>query len=123
MDRLPAMVDMSVSGEDEAREAVSIGRLLPSAPRYPYGLSICLTQNELEKLDVDYSDWKVGDHFHLMALAKITGISETETEKGKNCRVEMQIIALSGEDEELEGEAEENEGEEISSKSYQKMYK
>ena len=83
-------------------------------PIYPYGLSICLTQNELEKLEVDYSDWQVGDLFHLMAMAKITSISEHETEGGKNCRVEMQIVALSGENEDLEGEESESEEESYS---------
>lgn len=102
------MVDMSISPA-EAKENMFIPGDISKESKYPYGLCICLTQTELEKLNVDYSDWKVGDHFHLRAMSKITGISENETEGGKSCRVEMQIVALSGDDEEMEDSEEEGE--------------
>lgn len=108
MDRMPHMVDMSISPE-EAKENMFIPGDISKEPRYPYGLSICLTQKELDKLNVDYSDWQVGDHFHIRAMSKITSISENETEGGKTCRIEMQIVALSGENEELEDDEEEGE--------------
>lgn len=116
MNRMPSLVDMSLTAEDRKEDypMVLAGTDSHNGPKYPYGLSISLTQHELEKLNVDYSDWNVGDHFHLICMAKITSISENETEKGKNCRVELQITALSGENEELESE-EENEGERLRS--------
>lgn len=94
MQKVSEMVDMARTPEE-----IENNMTPPSAadmPIYPYGLSICLTQDELEKLGVDYSDWEVGDHFDLTARAKITSITENETEGGKKCRVEMQIVALSG---------------------------
>lgn len=97
------MVDMQMSPE-ELKENMPIMGDVSNRPRYPYGLSICIGHNELEKLGVDYSDWNVGDHFHLECLAKITSISENETEGGKNCRVELQIVALKGQDEEESGD-------------------
>jgi hypothetical protein len=103
MERFPHMVDMSISADQSESSSPIVGAV-SDKPRYPYGLGICLTQDELEKLGVDYSDWAVGDHFHLQAMAKITSISENETEGGKNCRVEMQIVALAGEDEDEEAE-------------------
>lgn len=92
------MVDMAMTPKDnEQTSAPESGK-----PIYPYGLSIRLTHAELEKLSVDYSDWSVGDHFHLQAMAKITSISNHENEGGENCCVELQIIALEGEDEDTE---------------------
>ena len=95
------MVDMAISSPEQG-EATLTQPNASTKPVYPYGLSICLCGPELEKLNVDYSDWSVGDEFHLKALAKITSISEHETESGKNCRVELQIVALRGHDEEEE---------------------
>ncbi len=78
-------------------------------PIYPYGLSICLTQDELDKLDLD-SDCQVGDTIHLFAMAKVTSISKNETTEGENCRIELQItdLGLEDEDEEEEPEAPRN---------------
>ncbi len=103
MERLGAMVDMALSTEEKQANVPIVADVL-SQPIYPCGLSIRLTQHELEKLNVDYSDWTVGDHFHLEAMAKITSIRENETEGGKDCCVEMQIVALRGHDEEQEYE-------------------
>ena len=74
--------------------------------KYPYGLRINLTQEELEKLDVDHSDWNVGETFHLHAFAKIVSISQDEREGGeKCCNVSLQITHLQGESEDAEDEA------------------
>lgn len=102
MEKLGAMVDLAMTPEEmKVNSPVSIGE--PSNhPIYPYGLCIRLGKPELDKLNVDYSDWSVGDHFHLEAMAKITSIRESETEGGKDCCVEMQIVALRGHDEENE---------------------
>lgn len=104
MEKLSHMVSMECE-PPEPIEAASEGLSAPAMPIYPYGLAISLTQDELEKLDVDYSEWGVGDLFHLHAMAKITSISESESTDGKRCRVEMQIIALAGEDEDSENQA------------------
>ncbi len=105
MQKLQNMVDLSRASAMDGM--VTASPAMPSAPIYPYGLSISLTQDELAKLDVDYTDWTVGDHFNLQCLAKITSISEHETEGGKNCRVEMQIVAMAG-DETEEGDDEDD---------------
>lgn len=98
-----AMTDMSMSAE-EAEEKME--KMMPSqdAPKYPYGLAISLTHDELEKMNVDYEDWAVGDTFHLHAMAKITSISRNESQDGENCRVEMQITSLDAESEDDENE-------------------
>jgi hypothetical protein len=110
MERLSHMVDMALTKDDKEKNMPFLACAEVEQPIYPYGLSICLTQSELDKLDVDYGDWQVGDLFHLMAMAKITSISKNSTTDGESCRVEMQIVSLSGENEDLEGmESEEEE--------------
>lgn len=107
MDKLKPMVDMSISPKEEAEKmSTMIGApvAMPNQPRYPYGLSISLEKDSLEKLDVDTSDWKVGDVFHLHALAKLTRISQNENEHGEDCSVGLQITHLAGESEDEENQ-------------------
>lgn len=106
MEKLEPMVDMA-NEPDEAEKDASPIVDASNEPKYPYGLAISLTEKELEKLGVDYTDWTVGDHFHLHALAKITSISLNQMQDGSCCRVGLQIVALSGENEEEENEDEE----------------
>jgi len=101
---MPHMVDMARSNEeDDSSPLVS-----NSPEKYPYGLRICLTHEELEKLNVDHTDWSVGEIFHLHAFAKVVAISTNEDTDGNvNCSVNLQITHLSGESEDAENEAEE----------------
>lgn len=73
---------------------------------YPYGLRICLTHAEFEKLDLDPSVAVVGGMVHLHAVARITSVHATDNEGGSQCRVEMQIedLAIDSEDEENESD-------------------
>ena len=103
-----AMVDMAQAAEDNDDSQPSAVEA-PMRPRYPYGLRISLTQEELEKMKLDTADAFVGGICHLHALGKITSISnnEVENQEGEakqDCRVEIQIVALS-----IESEDEENE--------------
>lgn len=59
---------------------------------YPYGLCISLTEEELKVLDVEAPT--VGSTIQFMAQAKVTSASERETDKGKTCRVELQITDM-----------------------------
>jgi len=103
-----AMVDMAQAAEDND-DGPSVGEVVSMRPRYPYGLRISLTQDELEKMKLDTADAFVGGICHLHALGKITSISnnEVENQEGEakqDCRIEIQIVALS-----IESEDEENE--------------
>lgn len=103
MDRIPAMVDMArtPAEKEEAAEAA-----IPSPmnqPDYPYGLCISLTQDELDKLNLDHSDVEVGDMLHMHCMAKVTSVSKTDNEAtGPQCRVELQITHIVAEDEDEE---------------------
>jgi len=93
------LIDMAKTEEpDEMASPLAM-----SDNKYPYGLRINLTNEELEKLDVDHTDWKVGETFHLHAFAKVTSISQDEREGGeKCCNVGLQITHLAGESEDEE---------------------
>ncbi len=97
MERIPKMVDLALSQEgDDLPEAVNLS--IPA--QYPYGLSLCLDNATLEKLEMD-DDCEVGDHVHFHALAKVTSCSDRE---GMGKRIELQIVAMSAEDENEENE-------------------
>ena len=101
---MPPMIDMARTPE-EMESKLAPANAAPQAPIYPSGLSICLCDDELEKLKLDPDHLQRGDILHLFAFAKITSISATDTEAGATNRVELQITHLAGEDEDQENAA------------------
>lgn len=73
---------------------------------YPGGLCICLSEHELEKLDLD-DDCEVGNMLHGFFMAEVTSVSKNETNGKSSCRIELQITHLGLEDETHEEEPEE----------------
>lgn len=103
MSKLRPMVSLELDDEDKMDACLP----LPcDKPDYPYGLRICLTDKELNKMGLDVSEAFVGGIFHLHGLARITSVSMTDGAHGKDCRVEAQIedLAIESEDEENEDE-------------------
>ena len=105
------MVSMERTDEEKAAERAR--NMFPmdvaSMPDVPPGLCICLTETELEKLDLD-EDCDVGDTIHLNAFAKVTSVSKNDTANGSCVRIELSIYQMSVENEDEEGEeAEEGE--------------
>lgn len=100
MRHIPKMTDMrKTSAEKEAN-------MMPmeyQEPDYPYGLRICLTSDELEKLDME-DGVEVGDYLHLHAFARITSVSENEVNGESNKRIELVLTHIEAEDEESENE-------------------
>lgn len=86
------LIDMSRT-QEEVKEASN-----PKAniSKYPWGLSIRLGKDELEKLGVDHEDFEVGGVYHIHALVKVTSVSANEDETGENCCIELQITHLAG---------------------------
>lgn len=114
MGSFQAMVDMSKSPA-EIKEDTSIpmpASVKSSAPVYPYGLCISLTEDEMGKMGMEGELPSVGDMIHLAAMAKVTSVSQNERvdEGGKKtncCRVELQITHLATESESQESAREE----------------
>lgn len=85
--------------EDESFDSV-MPIPMPDKPDYPYGLQICLTAAEMEKLGVDPTETKIGGVFHFEALARITSLNASSGESGDSFRMEAQItdMGVIGED-------------------------
>jgi len=91
------MVDLELDDEDKLDANMPIP--MAEKPKFPYGLRICLTHKELEKLGLD-ADCDIGDVIDLRAFATVTSVSNGEGEfEGKYCRVELQIEKLAVENE------------------------
>lgn len=78
----------------------------PKVPVYPYGLCISITEEEMPKLGIDELP-EVDDMIHIMAMAKVTSVSDREETDGsgnktRHCRIELQITHLATEDESTE---------------------
>lgn len=99
------LVDMAKS--ETSPEATP---LMPEENKYPYGLRLNLDQDDLEKLNVDHSDWEIGDVFPLDILVKIVSKSSDESETGgQRCSVSLQITHIGAEEHESEDGEEEHE--------------
>lgn len=96
------MADMEMTPAEKVED------MMPSAigtPRdYPVGLTITLTDKELEKLDCD-DECEVGDMIHLFAMAEVTGVNKTQRNGENSVRIELQITHLGIEDEDEETES------------------
>lgn len=85
--------------EDESFDA-AMPIPMPDKPDYPYGLQICLTAAEIEKLGIDPTEATIGGVFHFEAMARVTSVSASSGEMGDSFRMEAQITDMSviGED-------------------------
>lgn len=90
------MVDMALSDDDKIEAMMPC---LPStSPDYPYNLRICLTEKELQKLDLA-PDCEVGDVIDLRAFAVVTSVSTEQRDGQNSARIELQIERLAVESE------------------------
>src|ERR1700761_729113 len=94
-------VDMARSEKEIKENETPLS--VANADKYPWGLRIMLTQDELEKLDVEREHIEVGATYHAHVMMKAVSVSANETEGGKeNCCVNMQITQMSVESEDQE---------------------
>lgn len=114
--KVSPMVSMELS-EDESHDAY-MPIPMSEKPKYPFGLKICLTNAELDKLGIDPAEAFVGGIFHLHALAEITCVSCNEMEDSeKQYRVEATLTAMA-----VESEDAENDSAEVVMQKRRKMY-
>lgn len=91
------LVSMELSDEDKL-DAIEAVPSIKDQPDFPYGLRICLTQKELDKLGIE-ADCDIGDYIDLRAFARVTSVSQNEVNGEQQCRVELQIEQLAVENE------------------------
>jgi len=99
------MTSMEMDDDDKLDAAMPIA--MPERPDYPYGLRICLTEKELEKLGLDCEEAVEGGIFHGHFLARICCVTKTDQNGDKSCRIEAQIEDLAIESEDAENEVDE----------------
>lgn len=63
-------------------------------PAYPYGLSLSLCDESLNKLGMKTAP-AVGSRFMLQAIVEVTGTNVREEQKGKDTDVSLQITDMS----------------------------
>lgn len=120
MDILPKFVDMAkkpIELGEEANEAMSPAAMPQNL--YPYGLCICLTQEDLDKLDLS-GDVDAGDTIHIHALGKVTSVNKRDTTSGTDMRIEIQLTHLAAEGESDEDAAMEEKSHKLSYKNFYK---
>lgn len=89
--------DMAKTPKEKAESEYPMA-ICPRDDDYPYGLSICVTHDELAKLDLD-DECEVGDMVSFCAIARVTSVSKSESEtSGKTCRIELQITHMGVDD-------------------------
>lgn len=107
------MVDMRLT----PKEAVEL--YCPTSadlPEYPYGLSIRLCSDELEKLGIDFDELCVDDMVHMHCLAVVISKCKSERQSGDdNKEISLQITHIAAEDEDEENSKSESK---ITSKLY-----
>ena len=104
MGELRQMVDMELS-DDESLDTVM--PIPGDRPQYPYGLRICLTHQEFDKLGLDWRDAFVGGIVHGHFMGRITSVTASDHENnddGPTARVEIQIESLLLESEDSEND-------------------
>ena len=93
------MVSLELDDEDIADTVTPYVKDKDNAPAYPWGLRICLTDKELEKLKLDKPE-NIGDVIDIRAFATVTSISCNKNADGTDCcRVELQIEKMAVESE------------------------
>lgn len=99
----PPLVDMARTTTEKEEAAVACLPDVASQPNYPWGLSISLCDEELDKLGVDYNSIETGAIVHMHCLAVVTAKSSNAVQGTEpSCRIELQITHIAAEDEDEE---------------------
>ena len=98
---MPLISMQSMELSDDSKLDAVMPMPMADKPDYPYGLHICLTNDEIEALGIDPTDATVGGTFMMQAIARVTSVS-CDDRGGEKCyRIEAQIedMGILGSDE------------------------
>ena len=82
------MVDMKRSKEEPKPDYM--GKSVES--EYPYGLMLCLCEDDIKKLGMDLP--AVDSEMMIMAKVKVCSVSQSESLYGKNRSMNLQIVEM-----------------------------
>lgn len=92
------LVSMKISAA-EAKKMMEPSSLAEGdRPRYPWGLSITLDKDALDKLGIDDELPSVGESYVLIAEVDVVSVSSNQSEGGGNRSVGLQITSMCLED-------------------------
>ncbi len=92
---MPKLISMKIDAAARKKMMEGPTSLATEGPQYPYGLSISLDNEALEKLDLSIADLEVGQTLALVAKVKVTSLSRNEHERGeKHESIGLQITDL-----------------------------
>lgn len=103
------MVDLAKTPEEIKKDSMGYalpGGSEPEMPIYPWGTSLCLCDDVIDKLEADgEGDFaEVGDLVHIHAIGEVTSVSKNATTDGVKRRIEIQLTHMAIEDEDLEND-------------------
>jgi len=106
------MVNMEMSEKEKEKSIPTSIEGKPEkakGPQYPYGLKLDLDNESLDKMDIDLSEFDVGDNAMIMAKVKVSSksIDKYDYDTKERKRISLQITHLcleQGEEDEDEGE-------------------
>lgn len=80
----------------ERKAAGEVPKEAESKEAYPWGLSITLETESIDKLGLDLKSFKINEKIKIGAIAEVIGISNDKTEDGdrKTIRLQIQKIGL-----------------------------
>jgi hypothetical protein len=93
---MAALTNMKLSRE-EAKDLATVGPSEIQGPRYPYGLTVSLDNDSLEKLGISQLP-DVNETYTLVAQVRVTSVSANESDYGKSRSVGLQITDMALED-------------------------
>ena len=96
---------VSLALDDEEKLDMVQPMKVDSLPEFPYGLRICISQDEMAKLGIDPEDVQVGGYFMAHVYCCITSMSSDKKSDGSEYhRMEAQIeqMEILGDDAEAE---------------------
>ena len=87
------MIDVKFTPKEGKENTAEAAEMV--APSYPWGLSISLYNDSLEKLGLTDKKFSVGDEMTIECVVKVSGVSEDETiNDGTRKRVGLQITEM-----------------------------
>lgn len=92
------LVDMKRTPEEKSDTYPTAMSAAMAQNDYPYGLKICLCEDELKKLNLS-DDVESGDMIHLVAMGKVTNVNKSDDNGKKGVRVEITLTNMAVEDE------------------------
>ncbi len=84
------MISLELDDETQFDSPV-VSAISPDKPRFPYGTRISLEDAQLKAIGLDPADCCIGGMIHIHGLARITSVSQNDSEGGQHSRVELQI--------------------------------